>query len=73
MPLFRVLSDSWGCPFTIGLGRLALKERFWRDENASHLTAPLARHWRATKMVASLKAFWYYNLVVGKSLPALSW
>lgn len=52
MPLNRVLNDSWGCPFIIGLGRLALKERFWRDENASHLTAPLARHWRATKVVA---------------------
>ena len=52
MPLNRVLSDSWGCPFIIGLGRLALLGRFWRDENASHLTAPLARHWRATKIVA---------------------
>ena len=52
MPLNRVLSDSWGCPFTIGLSRLASLMRFWRDENGYHLTAPLARHWRATKVVA---------------------
>lgn len=52
MPLNRVLNDSWGCPFIIGLGRLARLERFWPDENGYHLTAPLARQWRATKIVA---------------------
>lgn len=52
MPLNRSISDSWGRVFTIGLGRLASLMRFWRDENGYHLAAPLARHWRATKIVA---------------------
>ena len=52
MPLNRSVLNSWGRPFTIGLCLLALLERFWRDENGYQLTAPLARHWRATKVVA---------------------
>lgn len=52
MPLNRAVLNSWGIPFIIGLGRLARLERFWPDENGYHLTAPLARHWRATKIVA---------------------
>lgn len=52
MPLNRSVLNSWGLPFAKGLGRLALLERFRLDENGYHLTAPLARHWRATKIVA---------------------